>query len=126
MVLPPSGKFGPATRQSLSRWQAANSLPTTGYLTRAQKQVLWTKSEAAYQELLAAAPPVQSAPVTRNVRQSRPVQDDGGPRRTPRRRAPQRQQAEQPQQQRAPSAGEIGSMMGGAGSLLQGIGALRR
>jgi uncharacterized caspase-like protein len=125
MVLPPTGKFGPATRESLSRWQAANNLPTTGYLTSAQKQVLWTKSEAAYRELLAAAPPVQAAPVTRNVRQSQPIQDDGAEV-AQRRRAPQRQQAEQPQQQRAPTAGEIGSMMGGAGSLLQGIGALRR
>jgi uncharacterized caspase-like protein len=125
MVLPATGKFGPATRESLSRWQAANNLPTTGFLTNAQKQVLWTKSEAAYRELLAAAPPVQAAPVTRNVRQSQPVQDDGAEA-APRRRAPQRQQAEQPQQQRAPTAGEIGVMMGGAGSLLQGIGALRR
>jgi len=126
MVLPPSGKFGPATRESLSRWQAANSLPTTGYLTRAQKQVLWTKSEAAYQELLAAAPPVQAAPVTRNVRQQRGVQDDGAEGDAPRQRAPQRQQVQQAPQQRAPTAGEIGSMMGGAGSLLQGIGAFRR
>ena len=126
MVLPPTGKFGPATRESLSRWQAANSLPTTGYLTRAQKQVLWTKSEAAYQELLAAAPPAQAAPVTRNVRQPRGVQDDGAADEEPRRRSPQRQQAQQPQQQRAPSAGEIGALMGGAGSLMQGIGAFRR
>ncbi len=127
MVLPPTGKFGPATRESLSRWQASNSLPTTGYLTRAQKQVLWTKSEAAYQELMAAAPPVQSAPVTRNVRQQQGVNDGGGAvdEDSPRRRAPQRQQA-QPQQQRAPSAGEVGQLMGGAGSLLQGIGAFRR
>jgi hypothetical protein len=61
-----SGKFGPASRRAIAQWQTSRQLPTTGYLTNAQKVTLETQSEEAYQ-LALSTPSEPVATTTRNV-----------------------------------------------------------
>ena len=60
-----SGRFGPTNRRAIATWQTSRQLPTTGYLTAAQKLALETQSEEAYQ--LALATPSEPSVTSRNV-----------------------------------------------------------
>ncbi|WP_375454569.1 caspase family protein [uncultured Methylobacterium sp.] len=105
-----SGNFGPGTRRALTAWQTAQGLPASGFLDPGQRKALWEQSEADYRKLAAVRPP---EPKARAVTVQRPAQP---------RPAPAQAQA-QPQRGGGPSLGEMGSFLGGVGSL---VGAVRR
>ena len=56
-----------SSRRAIASWQTSRQLPTTGFLTSAQKLTLETQSEEAYQ--LALTTPAESEPTVRNVKQ---------------------------------------------------------
>ncbi|GJD98790.1 caspase family protein [Methylobacterium isbiliense] len=119
-----SGTFGPGTRRALTNWQKTRQLPESGYLTKAQQTALWEQSEADYQKLLAARPPVERTAKPAAPRPARPApsaEAAAAPAAPPAARpAPQQQQGG------GASLGEVGNFLGGVGNLVGGIGSLRR
>ncbi|WP_407519939.1 caspase family protein [Methylobacterium oryzisoli] len=114
-----SGNFGPGTRRALTNWQKTRQLPESGYLTKAQQTALWEQSEADYQKLLAARPPVERTARPAAPRPPRPASTAEAAPAPAARPAPQ-------QQGGGASLGEVGNFLGGVGNLVGGIGSLRR
>ena len=59
----PDGLFGPRTRAAIRNWQAAQSVPSTGYLTRSQVDVLRTGTQLTPSVVGRAAEEVAEEPV---------------------------------------------------------------
>lgn len=111
-----NGKFGPGTRRAVTNWQKTRQIPETGFLTAGQKGALWEQSESDYRKLLAARPAVERKVV--RAAAPRPPRGEGAPA-----QAYQQQQPAQQQRGGGASLGEMGSFLGGVGSL---VGSIRR